>query len=78
MNQRDLKTLERLFVSEIHGLLPFQKIGPKHAEKLESEGLIQGMEKILPGRFPMLIKGWQLTHLGRMSYCSTCEDEEPA
>jgi hypothetical protein len=36
-------------------------------------------EITLGGRFPVVVKGYALTHAGRLAYCLTCEDaEEPA
>lgn len=75
MSKKTLSILENIFCAEINNELPFQKIGPKAAQKLVDEGYIQPMQIVLGGRFPVPIKGWQLTHLGRMSYCMTCKDE---
>jgi hypothetical protein len=33
------------------------------------------MQIVFGSRLPVVVKGWQLTHLGRMTYCMTCEDE---
>ena len=75
MNKKDLGVLESIFGAEIEGRLPYQKIGPKHAAALIEMGWIAPMERVFGGRFPVRVKGYQLTHLGRHAYCVTCTDE---
>lgn len=72
MNKRDAALLEKLFVNEmIPGSLPFPSKS-KQYERLEAEGYVQSAVAILPGRFPVKIKGWVLTPLGHMEYCRHC------
>lgn len=73
MKKRYLDMLERVFVAEINDRLPFQS-KRKIMLELAAEGYIQPMTTILPGRFPVRIEGWELTHLGRLSYCTTCDE----
>lgn len=77
MSQSDeLRFLEKVWAAEVEGRLPFQS-GAAIYKRLETQGLVQRMETTLPGRFPVTVSGWQLTHAGRFLYCSTCEDEDP-
>lgn len=67
-----LKLLEAVFWAEVEGRLPYQRKG-KAIEALAAKGLVEPMEIVLPGRFPVRICGWSLTHLGRMTYCASCK-----
>ncbi len=77
MNKADLKRLEKIFASEIAGNLVFQSKS-KHYERLEQEGYVFKLSYILPGKIPVRITGWQLTHFGHFTYCDSCKDEETA
>ena len=81
MNKAGMKVLEKAFIAEIEGRLPFQARS-ELAHKLAKDGYLQPMETWLrsytPGSLgPILIKGWQLTHLGRLTYCASCDAPEP-
>lgn len=68
----ELKVLERIFAAEINGRLPAQ-FKSKWLPGLQERGMVQPMErKIGGGVFTVLVSGWALTHLGRMTYCATC------
>lgn len=41
---------------------------------LAAKNLIAEAQAMLPGRFPALIKGWELTEKGRITFCEQCED----
>ena len=48
------------------------------AHQLEAEGLLQRGEDVRHDRFgSFTMRGWFLTHAGRLAYCMTCEDELP-
>jgi hypothetical protein len=66
-----LKALEKVFAAEIEGRLPFQSKALIYLD-LQDEGLVQPMERTFGGRHPVIVKGWQLTHVGRLAYCSAC------
>lgn len=66
-----LKALERVFAAEIEDRLPFQSKALIYLD-LYDEGLVQPMERTFGGRFPIIAKGWQLTHAGRITYCGSC------
>lgn len=72
--KRVLKALGRVFAAEIEGRIPFQSKALIYLD-LSDEGLVEPMERTFAGRFPIVIKGWQLTHVGRIVYCSSCDDE---
>jgi hypothetical protein len=71
-----LKALERVFAAEVEGRLPFQsKAGI--FQKLCDDGFLMPMERIFGSgeRFPVTVKGYQLTHAGRILYCSSCDND---
>jgi len=71
-----LNALERVFDCEIHGRLPFQSRA-KIYKKLEEDGLVARMTRTfgngLLDRFAVTVEGYELTHLGRLTYCMSCE-----
>jgi len=73
--KKDLRLLEKVFATEVNGCLPFQSKS-KQYERLEQEGYVEHVEEVRhfrDGLPPMIIEGWVLTHLGRMTYCQSCE-----
>lgn len=72
MKRQDLAVLEKIFAAEIAGRLPAQ-IKSKRLADLEKSGHVVQVEGTLPGRFPVRIHGWCLTHLGRITYCESCK-----
>lgn len=78
MTKAELKMLERAFAAEIEDRLPFQSRS-QLAFDLAAEGLLQPMQvDFKADRFgPIVVKGWQLTHLGRMTYCVSCDAPPP-
>lgn len=76
MDKRSLNLLEKAFSAEIaegaDGGVGLMQTKSKLAEKLVEEGYLVKGEETLGGRFPVKIKGYRLTHLGRITYCSTC------
>lgn len=73
----ELRMLERLFAAEIEDRLPFQSKA-KIMQKLADEGYIQPMRvEFGEDRFgAIVVDGWQLTHLGRLTYCISCPDPD--
>lgn len=69
MNKAAIQALEKVFAAEIEGRLPFQSRAMIYV-RLEKEGLVEEMSRTFPGRFAVIINGWQLTHAGRLLYCS--------
>lgn len=76
MNKRELDLLERAFSAEIEAAMTGRPhvIQPrgKLPTKLADEGYLEAAEVVWSG---VRIKGFQLTSLGRMTYCMTCEGE---
>jgi len=70
-----LSALERIFSREIEGTLPFQSRA-KLYEQMAADGLVEfGTFVLGHDRFgPILVKGWTLTHAGRIAYCMNCRD----
>lgn len=72
MTKSDLAILEKVFEREIYGQIYQSKA--KRMQWLCDEGYIDRVEFVIPGRFPITVKGWALTHKGRRTYCETCKD----
>lgn len=71
MKPAKLKVLERLFGDAIAGSQVSQ-FKSKFLAELEREGLVEHVELVLTGRFPVHVKGWVLTIKGHMVYCQSC------
>lgn len=78
LNKPQLALLEELYAAEIahatdrRATLLVQRKN-KTTESLEAQGLIAMAETVLPGRFPVTIRGWRLTEAGRITYCQNCD-----
>jgi hypothetical protein len=72
MTKAEIKALERVFAAEIENRLPFQSMA-KIFQRLAADGMIEPMERRFNGDSfgPITINGWQLTHLGRLTYCTS-------
>jgi len=57
--------LEKVFTAEMYGLLPFQSKS-KIIKALEKDGQVEPMVVRMG---PVTVKGWSLTHRGRITYC---------
>ena len=79
MDSKRMKLLERAYEAEIfaaigsHGLHMVQTKAAL-AETMVEEGYLAKCKTTLHGA---TIEGYELTHVGRMAYCMTCEDELP-
>ena len=71
-NKATIKALGRVFAAEINDRLPFQSKARIYQELCDEE-LVVPMERKFGGRFPVTVRGWQLTHLGRLTYCTECD-----
>ena len=74
MTKAELKMLERLYAAEVERRLPFQSKS-KLLERMEADGLVRRSEKRMPGKFEVIVRGWELTLAGNFTYCMTCNDE---
>lgn len=72
MNKKQLKVLEEAFWAEVEDRVPYQTKS-KVAEKLAEEGFLQML--VIEDR-RLTITGYQLTHAGRIVYCSTCPEPD--
>lgn len=68
-----LAALEKVWAAEIENRLPYRSRAMIYL-RLEQEGLVQEMTRTFPGRFAVTVNGWQLTHVGRIMYCSSCDE----
>ena len=73
MRKAEFRMLEKVFAAEVENRLPFQTRS-KIVERLKQAGFVQTLT-IRVGTPPLhtTVKGWQLTHLGRITYCMACE-----
>lgn len=77
VTKSELKALEKVFISEINNCLPLQSKA-KIYSRLRDEGYLEDMSRVYGAneRFPITVTGYQLTHLGRITYCASCRDAE--
>lgn len=75
VTRKILAALEKVFVAEIEGRLPFQSSAKVYSE-LSDGRLIEPMERVFGGRFSVTVSGYQLTHAGRITYCESCRDQD--
>ncbi len=72
----ELAALEKVFAREIEGHLPLQSKAKIFA-RLAEQGLVEPMVREHRDRLGVMrIEGWQLSELGRMTYCMSCDDDE--
>jgi hypothetical protein len=70
--KRRLQALERIWIAEIQNRLPLQSKA-KVFDELEQQGLVErGQVQYLDRFGTITVKGWYLTHAGRLLYCSSC------
>jgi len=68
-----LNALEKVFAAEIDDRLPFQSRA-KIFQKLLDDGLLATMDRTYgTGPFAATVSGYQLSHAGRLIYCTSCE-----
>lgn len=76
MTKAEMNALEKVFEAEIEGRLPFQSKA-KVFSRLCDKGYLEPMDRRLgDGRFAVTVTGYQLSHLGRITYCASCADEQ--
>lgn len=68
LTQKHLDILGKIFVAEISDKLPYQSKSRLLIE-LEREGLVEFYIDKFPGHFAVEVRGWALTHRGRLFYC---------
>jgi hypothetical protein len=75
----ELDLLGKVFDAEVQGALTggcslYQTRKLALALKLVGDGLLRECVEVFGGRFPVTIKGFELTELGRLTYCMTCTE----
>jgi hypothetical protein len=77
MKKSELAALGMVFAAEINGRLPFQSKA-KVFQRLCADGFLQQMQRRAGyGIFAATLTGYELTHAGRIAYCTSCKDEPP-
>lgn len=82
MNKQSLDLLERAFAAEIDGAmnkhLGLLQTRSKAAKKLEEDGMLVAVRETLYSTIPVVVCGYRLTELGRLTYCMSdrCSDAE--
>ena len=67
MTKAQINCLEKIFAAEVEARLPFQGENKTLCE-LEEMGAVERMEVKFQDGY-LVIKGWNLTHVGRIAYC---------
>lgn len=77
MTKAELELLEKVFAAEVYAAftngMHLVQTRCKVARKLEADGLLREKEIVVGGWPPITVKGYELTHAGRMAYCMTCD-----
>ena len=72
VTKAELKALEKVFAAEIDNRLPFQSKA-NIFQSLCDDGYLEPMARNFGhDRFGITVHGYQLTHLGRLTYCASC------
>jgi hypothetical protein len=69
LTKKHLTILERVFSNEICSEFPLQLRASKALTDLITDGMLQSVSVVLPGRFPVTVRGVQLTTRGHVTYC---------
>lgn len=76
MTKAEMGALEKVFAAEIDNRLPFQSKA-KIYRRLCDDGYLEPMNRNFGhDKFGITVTGYQLTHLGRLTYCASCADYE--
>lgn len=71
-----MNALEKVFAAEIDNRLPFQSKA-KVFRSLCDDGYLEPMNrKFGHDTFSITVTGYQLSHLGRLTYCASCADQQ--
>lgn len=83
MTKAELRMLERLYSAEIeaalsgHDLRGIVQSKSKLLPKLEADGFVRRVERVIKDRFgSFTVSGWELTLAGNAAYCLTCDEPE--
>lgn len=76
MTKRENELLGLAFAKEVESAITggahVIQTKSKLAKKLVGDGFLREVEITMPGRFPVRIKGHELTEAGRLMYCTSC------
>lgn len=77
-----MTALGKVFAAEVDGgindnPMPFQSKARIYTQLVEA-GLLRNAAVKLPGRFPVIVRGFMLTPKGHFLYCANCEPEAEA
>jgi hypothetical protein len=78
MTKAELDMLAKLYSAEVEAALshdPLRSVvqtKSKVMRKLVEEGFAKEVERTTPGRFPVRVKGYELTLQGNFAYCMSC------
>ena len=85
MNKRDIDMLGNLFAVEVNAAVTGQphmrvyQTRSKRIQALKELGLVKETEeRVGRGPFAVTVKGWELTTLGHMTYCMSCDAPDEA
>lgn len=81
-SRAEMKLLGKVYGAEVYAALSkmpwtsvYQTKSPK-IKHLREQGLVREAETQSPGGvFSVKIKGWELTELGRLTYCMSCDGD---
>ena len=79
MDSKRMKLLERAYTAEVNSALAGHRLHMMQtksalAETMVEEGYLAKCKVKVSGA---TVEGYELTHVGRMTYCMECEDELP-
>lgn len=74
MNKKQIAILEKAWMAEIDNDIPIIQTKSKIAAQLAEEGYLEWKEFTLGGAFPVVIRGYQITHAGILAYCLSIPD----
>jgi hypothetical protein len=78
MTKAEIDMLAKLYAAEVEAALSHDPLRAvvqtrsKVARKLAEEGFAKAVERTTPGRFPVKVKGYELTLQGNFAYCMVC------
>lgn len=84
MKKSELRMLGHIFGAEVYAAVnhqPWMRVyqsRSKMIKKLKEMGMVQEARARVGGVLGVTIEGWELTRLGHITYCMSCEDSHDA
>ena len=79
MSRAEFKMLERIFTAEVDHAFRKARVPycfqskAKIMQTLEEKGLVESVSfRVGNDALACTVEGWQLSHLGRLTYCASC------